>query len=119
MLQLQYIYFGTQANIFEIFYKEHVLKTKFLTHTGYKRNLREAIFLVPVSPPVRFEGRKLRFFERAIFDNFWSSNAPRCASLRFHVFCFLLFFGVGEGGARPPANFGDLELTGTKKGFPE
>ena len=49
-------------------------------------------FLVPVSPPVRFEGAKLRFFEWAIFDNFSLSTAPRCASLRRHVFLFL--FGL-------------------------
>ena len=38
-------------------------------------------FVVPVSPPVRFEGAKIAFFlERAIVDKFWSSTAP---ALRF------------------------------------
>ena len=53
-------------------------------------------------------GRKLRFFGRAIFDQFWSSTAPRCASLWFHD--FFIFFDA----LPPPAHFGDLELTGTK-----
>ena len=62
-------------------------------------------FFVPVSPHVRFEGGEIAFFfDRAIFDQFWSSTAP--------ALCFLAvlrFFG-----ARPPDHFGDLELTGTK-----
>ena len=37
----------------------------------------------------------MRFFEGAIFDQFWSSTAP--------------------GFWRPPVHFGDLELTGTQK----
>ena len=41
---------------------------------------------------------KLRFFERAIFDRFWSSTAPRCASLQFPPF----FLGEGAS-ARPPS----------------
>ena len=49
-------------------------------------NVLRQHFLVPVNPPVRFEGG-----ENCVF--FW-------------------------GGARLPAHFGDLELTGTKKCFP-
>ena len=40
------------------------------------------VSLVPVSPPVRFEGAKIAFFfERAICDQFWVSGAQRCTSL--------------------------------------
>ena len=67
-----------------------------------------SLFLVPVSPPVRFEGAKIAFFfERAIFEKCWWSAA---LALRFlAVSRFLVFFG------RPPVHFVDLELTGTKK----
>ena len=51
-------------------------------------------------------GRKLRFFERAICDQFWPSSAQRCVFLGFQF-----FWGV-------PAHFGNLELTGTRKRLP-
>ena len=44
------------------------------------------------------------FFERAIFDEFWSSTAPA-----------LRFLAVSRLFWRPPAHFGDLELMGSKK----
>ena len=57
-------------------------------------------------PPVRFERARVAcFFERAIYDQFWSSTALRCSSLRFHVFL-------------APAHYGDLQLTGTKTMLP-
>ena len=53
-----------------------------------------SLFLVPVGPPVRFEGgENCVFFGRAIFDQFWSSTAP---ALRF--LAVSRFFG-----AHPPA----------------
>ena len=61
--------------------------------------LREAIFLVPVSPPVRFEGGV--FLNGRFVTNFGRlalSAALPCG------FTFLT-----------PVHFGDLELTGTKK----
>ena len=40
---------------------------------------------VRVSPPVRFEGGENCVFllDRAIFDQFWSSTAPRCKRIHF------------------------------------
>ena len=71
--------------------------------------IREGFFVVPVSPPVRFEGVKIAFFLNGRFlKNLGRLPHPRCVSLRFHVFL----------SARPPVHFGDLELTGPKKGFP-
>ena len=68
----------------------------------------ESLFLVPVSPPVRFEGgENCVFFEQTIFEKAWSSAAP---ALRF--LAAPRFFGFF---VRPPDHFGDLELTGTKK----
>ena len=65
-------------------------------------------FLVPVSPPVRFEGG-----ENCVFLNVrFVTNFCRLA-LSAALPCDFTFFW------RPPAHFGDLELTGTKKCFPE
>ena len=71
--------------------------------------LREGVFLVPVSPPVRFRGTKTAFFLNGRFlKNLGRLPLRRCVFLRFHFFW----------GARPPVHFGDLELTGTKKRLP-
>ena len=68
------------------------------------------LFWFPLARSFVLRGAKITFFfERAIFEKSWSSTTPALRFLavsRFFVFCF---------GARPPARFGDLELTGTKK----
>ena len=57
-------------------------------------------------PAHSFSGAKVAFFfERAIFEESWSSAAPAQRFLEVSRFF----------GARPPVHFGDLELTGTKK----
>ena len=60
-------------------------------------------FFVPVSPPVRFEGAKITFFLNGRFVTNFGRLAPSAA-----LSCGFIF----------SRNFGDLELTGTKKGFP-
>ena len=57
--------------------------------------------------------KSFRYFEifilEAFFDQFWSSTA---LALRFLAVSLFL------APTCPPAHFGDLELTGTKKSFP-
>ena len=72
----------------------------------------ESLFLVPVTLPVRIEGG-----ENCVFLNGRFLTNFGHLSLIAAIPCgFTLFWGVEMG--RPPAHFGDLELTGTKKGFP-
>ena len=52
----------------------------------------------------------MSFLNGRFFENLGRLPLWRCISSRFH------FFGRGRG--RPPVHFGDLELWGTKKGFP-
>ena len=64
-------------------------------------NVGEGFFWFPSALPFVSRGAKIAFFLNGRFvTNFDRLPLRRCVSLRFHVF------------------FGNLELTGTKKGFP-
>ena len=68
------------------------------------------LFLVPVSPPVRFEGVNIAFFLNGRFLKILVVCRSGAAFPCGFTFSFL--------DARPPVHFGDLELTITKnKGF--
>ena len=53
------------------------------------RRRKEAFFWFPSARPFVSRGKKLRVFERAIFDQFWSSTA---LALRFLAVSRFLFF---------------------------
>ena len=74
------------------------------------RVIREALCLVPASPPNRFEGAKITFFLNGRFVTKFGSPALRVA-----LPCSFTFF---LAPARP--HFGGLELMGNqiKDGFP-
>ena len=61
-----------------------------MAHMTSENNCKVRLFLVPVSPPVRFEGgENCGFFGRAISDHFWSSTAPALLFLAVsRFFCF-------------------------------